>query len=652
MSKKIFEPFEINGMTIKNRLGFAPMLNMPDVLSTFTFTDRTVKWFEERAKGGTGLVMSGTLGPWLFDIPGSFDKIAEIAEKVHAHGAKFGVQVGDGGIIVGQGPSPMPYPDEKDPKISIFEYLHGEISPFPGVEGVAVLPAEELPKKMELFAALALKLKELGVDCVELHCAHGGATLYCAFISPFYNRREDEYGGSWENRLRFPTGTIKKMRAAVGDNYPLLVRLSASELLGDRGITLKDTTDIIVPAMEAAGVDCFDISQGSIVHAPEGITIPLYYPRGCYIHHAEAVKKATKLPVIGVGRIVDLDMADQFLEEEKADIIYMGRQLTSDPETPNKYLEGRSDEIRKCIGCLEGCGTPCPINYDISPDALPLETAGTSKKVLIIGGGVAGMEAARVCALRGHDVTLVEKAPQLGGTVAALALDPLAAEFQNFVDYLVTQMDKRGVHVRLGKGATPADIEAINPDAVIVATGASLIQPDMADGKSAVMDHVEALKNRDKIGKRVVVWGLMYGAEFAISLASEGRQVTLIGEGGEKSVSSHAADARKWWALKKIADIDTVRATPESQRVSNPEVFFNTKVEGIAAGEMTIKSKDGDTKSLSYDTLVISRGRKKNDEIFDELQGKIQEIYKIGDCLAAGNIQRAVWSANEAARKI
>ena len=653
MNQKIFEPIEINGMKLKNRVGFAPMLNMPDVMTTFSITERTIKWFETRAKGGAGLIMTGTFSPMFLDIPNSLDKFSEIAERVHNHGAKLGVQIGDGGILLGQGPSPMPYPDEQDPKLSASQYFTGNISAFfPDINDVVVLPIDEIEKKVDLFADFALKLKEAGVDCVELHCAHGGATLYCSFISPFYNRREDEYGGNWENRLRFPINTIKKIRKFVGTDFPLLVRLSADELLGNRGITLKDTTEIIVPAIEAAGVDCFDISQGSILHSPEGITIPLYYPRGCYIHNAEAVKKVTHLPVIGVGRIVEMVMANRFIEEGKADMIYLGRQLTSDPDTPNKYRDGHIDEIRKCIGCLEGCGTPCPINYDISPDALPLEKSNTVKKVLIIGGGVAGMEAARVCALRGHHVILVEKEARLGGTVASLSLDPLLIEFKNVVDYLGVQMKKRNIDVRVCREVGPSDIDDIKPDVVILATGAFLVVPDIALNKPGVMDHIQALKNRAGIGNKVVVWGLMYGSELALSLAADGKEVVLIGEGDEKSMVSHTVDNRKWWVLRKLVDMNVVRATKHAAKVDNPSVFLNAKVKDITAGNINFETKDGDSKQIEFDTLVISRGRKKNDSLFDGLKAKVTEIYKIGDCSAAGNIQKAIQSANEISRKI
>lgn len=652
MSKMIFEPIEINGMKLKNRIGFAPMLNMPGYFTAFTITDETIAWFEERAKGGAGLIMTGTFGPLFLDNPSIWERFVQLADVVHSYDAKLGVQIGDGGPMLGQGPSPRPYPDESNPKDTFFEIIHGVWSPFPGIESVAEFTVEQIEQHIDKFAGYAKALKDSGVDCVELHCAHGGATLFCSFISPFYNRRTDDYGGNWEKRLRFPVETIKKMREAVGDNYPLLARISADELLGEEGITLEGTVENIVPTFEDAGIDCLDVSQGSIIHSPEGITIPLYYPRGCYINNAAAVKKDTKLPVIGVGRIVDLDMAEQFLQEGKADIIYMARQLTSDPETPTKYFEGRSDEIRKCIGCLEGCGTPCPINYDIAPESMPLVPAEEKKSILVIGGGVAGMEAARVCALRGHRVTLVEKSKQLGGNVAALALDPLNAEFGNFVDYLRVQMKKLKVEVKTGSEAGVADVEKMKPDAVILATGASLAIPGVAKERTGVMDHIEALKNRSEIGKRVIVWGLGYGAELAISLAEEGKDVTLIGKGGEKALTTHASDMRKWWVARKLSDMNVVRANPYAERLSNPEVMYNVEVDDITPDGISITDKDGKSGVLPCDTLIISRGRVKNDSLFEELQSKVKEVYKIGDCLNASNILNAVWSANEVARKI
>ncbi len=647
----IFEPFQIKSMKLKNRIGLAPLLNMPGVWTSFSITDETIEWFEARARGGAGLIMTGTFAPPMFAIPGLKERFADLAEVIHSHGARLGVQIGSGGPMMGTGPSLPPYPNELDAKQAIMDLLKVGLG-LPAPAEPHALSVEEIEGHVQAFADTAAILKEAGVDCVELHCAHGGATLYCSFISPYYNRREDQYGGSWENRLRFPTDTLERMREAVGEDYPLLVRISADELLGDKGITIDDTTRYIVPALEAAGADCIDVSQGSILHSPEGIEIPLYYPRGCFIHLAEAVKKTTGLPVIGVGRIVELEMAEDFLQEGKADLIYLGRQLTADPDTPKKYLEGRPEDVRKCVACVEGCGTPCSINYEMTPGVTPLTPAEEPRRVLVIGGGVAGMEAARVAAQRGHRVNLIEKRSELGGMVAALACEPLTAEFANLIEYLAVQLEKLAVDVRLSTEAGPAEVDELNPDAVIVATGSSMIVPEVAQGRPGVMDHIEALRNRKEIGQRVVVWGFTYGAELAISLAEEGKEVVLIGEGSEKTLGGHASNFRRWWILRKLADVNTARGTPEAQRISNPRVLSGVRVEEITSDGIVLKDATGKRSVLAYDSLVISRGRKRHNALTGQLRAKLTEVHEIGDCASVGDIQKAIFSANEVARAI
>ena len=656
----IFEPLDIKGMHLKNRIGMPPFLNMPADEENF-INDETVRWFEARAEGGAGLVMTGTVMPvepssqarllgirgvGIYDdkfIPG----FARVAKALHAHGASFGVQMGMGGPMAGMSPSLPPYPDEESATDELFFVLMGFRMP------IVEISLEQIELFKDAIAQAAARAKAAGADCVELHCAHGGATLNCSFISPYYNRREDKYGGSWENRLRFPVETIQKMRKAVGDDFPIFVRISADQLLGKRGITLKDTTNIIVPALEKAGVDCIDVSQGDMIRSGEGITIPLYYPTGCYIHLAAAVKKVTKLPVIGVGAIFDLDMTEKYLQEGKADIIYMGRQLTADPETPKKYLEGRREDIRKCIGCLSGCG-PCPVNYDIHNEGIPLTPAKKPKKVLVIGGGVGGMEAARIAALRGHQVTLIEKDYELGGMVAALAQAKLMTQFGNIVDYLGNQMRRLKINVRICKEASIADVEELKPDVVILATGASAVIPDVALGKHGVMTHKEAMKRKKEIGQKVVIWGT-FGAELALSLAEEGKDVVLLNQAGESALASDLNGVRRFCILRKLTDVNLPRPTPDTARVSNPKVLFDVNMEEITAKGIKIKDKDGKTKVIPYDTLIVSTRfgqMKRNDSLFDELEGKVPEIYKIGDCADVKGIQDAIWSANEVARKI
>jgi 2,4-dienoyl-CoA reductase-like NADH-dependent reductase (Old Yellow Enzyme family)/thioredoxin reductase len=646
---KLLEPMEIKGMRLKNRIGLAPLANYPRNPDG-SVNDLTIRWYEERAKGETGFIMHGParISPAL--IP-SFTKLTKV---IQSYGSVIGVQVVGGGPMGGQGPSPSPFPDANAAKLGIFEYLTGEIIP------VRELSIEEIEQIEDDLAVAAANSKAAGFDCVELHCTHGAASLASAFVSPFYNRRTDKYGGDWEGRLRFPANVIRKMREAVGDDYPLLVRISADNLLGKRGVTIEDTLKHVVPALEEAGVDCFDVSQGSMTHSTQGIILPMYYPRGCYIHLAEAVKQVTELPVIGVGRIVDMEMAERFLQEGKADIIYMGRQLTADPETPKKYFEGRPEDIRKCIGCViqvvqEGgmgiCGRPCAINYDIQDNPIPLTPAEKAKTILVIGGGVGGMEAARIATLRGHKVILMEKEPELGGMVAALALTPMTAEFRNIVDDLGTQMRKLGVDVRVCKEAAVVDMEELKPDVVIVAAGSSMLVPEIARGKPGVMDHIEAAKNWRAIGQKVVIWGLV-AAELAISLAEEGKDVVMIGRGGEETLARDAPWARRMYLFRRLTDVNLVRESPEAMRMDNPEILYYVDVEDITPEGIRIVNKDGKRRVLPYDTLIVSREREANDSLFEHLKGKAPEVYKIGDCSEVGDIKTAIWSANEVARKI
>jgi 2-enoate reductase len=301
---------------------------------------------------------------------------------------------------------------------------------------------------------------------------------------------------------------------------------------------------------------------------------------------------------------------------------------------------------------VEGCGTPCSINYEMTPGVGPVTPAETPRGVLVIGGGVAGMEAARVAAERGHRVSLIEKRSELGGMVAALALEPLTAEFANLIEYLRVQLAKLGVDVRLSTEAGPAEVDELKPDAVIMATGSSMIVPEAAKGQPGVMDHIEALRNRKQIGHRVVVWGFTYGAELAISLAREGREVTLIGEGGEKTLGGHASNFRRWWILRKLVDVNTARGTPEAQRISNPKVVSNVKVEEITSEGIALIEEGGDMQVLPYDTLVISRGRERDNALSGQLEGSGAELHEIGDCSSVGDIEKAISSANEVARAI
>ena len=560
---------------------------------------------------------------------------------MHSYGVKIGLQIAIGGAVMGASPSPYPKRDFMDAMIGL-QIPAREVS------------LEEIKQWGGDCVAAAVRAKAAGIDCVGLHCAHGYVSLWGAFMSPFSNRRTDEYGGSWENRMRFPIETVQAIRKEVGEDYPILVRLSADELLGDQGVTIEDTCKYIIPVLDEAGVDCFDITMGSQLHNPNNIP-PLYVPEGYYMYLPEAVKKVTKKPVIGVGRILSMEMAERFLEEGKADIIYMARQLVADSETPKKYFEGRPEDIRKCIGDLPGFGD-CIGNCTVNPMTCPTDEvipAEKSKKVLVIGGGVGGMEAARVAALRGHKVTLIEKDAELGGMVSALAKTSLTAEFGNSVDYLSAQMRKLKVDVRICREATLDDVREFSPDVIIIATGSSMVIPEVARGKAGVMGHIEAMKRKREIGQKVVIAGLVAG-ELAISLAEEGKDVVIFGRGDVDRLSKDTPLLRRWFILKRLTDIDIAKGDGDilQTKKDNPKVLYGLNLDDVTSEGVVVVDKEGKKEILPFDTFIVSLDRKSNDSLFEALQGKVSEVYQIGDCAQVGEIRDAIKAANEIARKI
>jgi NADPH-dependent 2,4-dienoyl-CoA reductase/sulfur reductase-like enzyme len=468
--------------------------------------------------------------------------------------------------------------------------------------------------------------------------------------------RSDKYGGSLENRLRYPIETIIAMRNAVGEDYPIMIRMSADELHGDEGVTLKDTIKHAIPMLEKAGIDCFDITMGTMLHNPQNIP-PLYVPRGHYMYLPEAIKKVSSVPVIGVGRILEMEMAEKYIEEGKADIIYLGRQLIADPETPKKYFEGRSNEIRKCIGDLPGfggCNEVCTVN-PTPPNMIAcneVSAPGKKKKILVIGGGVAGMEAARVASLRGHEVILIEKESRLGGNVELLANTSLNYEFRNLVEYLSLQMKKLNVNVRVCKEVVPEDVDTIKPDAVILAAGSTMSIPDIAKGKLSVMTHIDALKNIYTIGKKVVIQGLGYGSELAIELAEKGHEVTVFGKA--KEIASNIVPLRRFFILKRLTDIEIAKGDGDlpATNAENPKVLTGTSLLDVTNKDIVMKKDDGQSINIPYDTFIVSMGRKANNGLFEQIKGKASEIHKIGDCNNVGEIVEAMQEAHKIGNSI
>jgi 2,4-dienoyl-CoA reductase-like NADH-dependent reductase (Old Yellow Enzyme family)/thioredoxin reductase len=652
---KLFQPIKINQMELKNRISQAAILNAPGITDQQAITADTIEWYETRARGGAGIIITGALVPEQFGLPGIRDGLPQLAEAIHKYDCRIVVQIVVGGsMFVPFGPSAPPFPNEEDKKQSMPEVMTppGQLAQVetPPFHEVTV---PEIHAIQDQLAGCAVILKEAGIDGVQLHCTHGAASFMCCFISPYYNRRTDEYGGSWENRLRNPVETIQKMRAAVGDDYPILARIAGDELLGEQGITAEASRKYIAPALEQAGIDALDVSQGSIMHSPQGILVPMYYEQGCFLDMVATVKQGTSVPVFGAGRFTDFDFCEEALQKNQLDIINFGRQLIADPDTPNKYLAGKKEDIRPCIACTEGCGLPCTVNYDIGPNKAPLLPAGSDKKIVIIGSGVAGLEAARVAALRGYSVTLLEKRDKLGGLVGTLQNEPTCKELSLFTDYLIRQLENSDVDVKLNFDATADSIMALEPDVVIVAAGAVQDIPQRLHNNPKVVDILEAIERRDELGEKVVVWGLSYGAETAISLADEGKEVTLLGNGNHLSLLGFAANARRWYLAKKLSsDIDPVRAGEDSQVMENIDVMFQTRLGEVGENTLEVIPKGGESKTIEYDTLVVARARKRNMTLMEQLEGRVPELFAIGDYAQVNVIEKAVLRANETVRSI
>lgn len=662
MGRKVLEPITIKKMELKNRIGFAPMLGNP-CGPDFGVVDATMKWFIDRAKGDVAFSLTGGMMVSQFEVDfraaqaegGVFppplsihtDELIpgykRLTKECHEYDMKILAQLAIGGVV--QGASAPPYP-----KDGFFKAIMGVEIP------TMELTIEQIEESEEMFVNAAVRCQEAGFDGIGLHSAHGNVSLWGGFLSPFTNKRTDKYGGSWENRIRFAVETIEKTRKAVGEDFPILVRWSVDELYGPFGVTIEDSVKYIVPAFEKAGVDCFDVTMGSQLHNPNNIP-SLYVPRGHYMYLAEAIKKASSVPVIGVGRILDMQMAEKFLEEGKCDIIFLGRQLIADPETPKKYFEGRIADIRKCIGDLPafgGCCTCCAVNP--TPPAMgptdEVVPAAKPKRLLVIGGGVAGMEAARIATLRGHKVTLFEKEKSLGGKVDILANNPLNYEFRNLVEFLSAQLQKHKVDVRVCKEATAEEILALKPDVVILATGAELTVPKEARGKLNVWTQIDALKNIHTLGKRIVVHGLGYGSELAIGLAEMGKEVTLFGKGTE--IASNVSALRRWFVKKRLEELNVPEGDgdiPETVK-GNPKVMTGWSLVDIDADGVHIRDSDGNDATLRYDDYIVSLGRVNTSKLFEELEGKVPEMYKIGDADKTGEIYEAMKAAHDVSKQI
>ncbi|NWF55047.1 MAG: FAD-dependent oxidoreductase [Syntrophaceae bacterium] len=636
--KTLFSPFRIGKLELKNRIV------MPPMATNFAVTDgkvndRHIAYYVKRAQGGvgyitfehTGIVKEGKASPGMALIDGD-EKIPlfkKLVDAVHKEGGKIFIQINHAGrqtsaSITGApivGPSAIPCPVRKE-------------MPHP-------LSMGEIQGLVEAFRQAARRVKEAGADGVEVHMAHG--YLLCQFLSPFSNQRDDDYGGTPEKRLKMPLEVLNAVRKTVGPDFPIVCRLSADEYV-EGGLKLEDSIPI-AQALEKNGADALHISA---CIAPSGYLNhpPYYVGEGVFTHLARGIKGAVKIPVIAVGRIRTPELANQVIEENKADLVSMGRALIADPFLPRKSMEGKAEDIIPCISCnrcilsIRKGDLQCAVNPETGREAtLVVKQSEHPQKVWVIGGGPAGMKAAEIAARRGHRVTLFEAKDQLGGQFLLAAIPPHKQVLKEFVTYLGRQIDRVGVKTVLNKSFDLRLLEKEQPNAVVLATGAKPLIPEIEGiHKAKVCNVWEALSKPGTLGERIlVVGGGGVGAEVADFLSEKGKKVTLV-------------EMREAIALDLVAHLQHYL----NLRLKNKEVQVLTSTKALRFEEdgLWVEGPQGTRKLTGFDSVVISMGSVSDAGLTEELKKKVAQVLVIGDAAKPREVMEAVLEAEEAAIRL
>ncbi|MFC1981119.1 FAD-dependent oxidoreductase [Chloroflexota bacterium] len=642
---KLFEPGKIGKLSIKNRIVMAAMGIHGLGESDGRLSQRAIDYYVARAKGGIGLIITGAArtgqieqlpytpltGDMIIDGKFSIGRLSELADSVHDYGAKVATQLGPGqGRNVGieirrrsQPVAPSNVPCFFDPKVMARE-----------------LTVEEIERLIWSFQFASEAVRIAGIDAIEINC-HSGY-LIDEFLTALWNKRTDQYGGDLDGRLRILLEIIDKIKKGAGDDFPIIVKYGLEHHL-EGGRDIEEGLGI-ARRLEAAGVCALDIDAGCYEtwYWSKPTT---YSPPGALVDMAEMVKKVVSIPVIAVGKLGYPDLAESVLQEGKADFIALGRPLLADPDWPRKVRGGRLEDIRPCIGDHEGCSgriatgkyLSCVVNPATGMEReFTIRPAEEKKSVLVVGGGPAGMEAARVAALRGHKVTLYEKGDALGGTLIPASVPDFKSDYKSLINYLSTQMRKLGVTIELGKEATPELIREMNPDVVFTATGGRPFIPEIPGvEKENVVTAVDLLLGRKEVGETVVViGGGSVGCETALYLAQKGRKLTVV--------ARHDAARDMHWLnrshlLKLLADADV-------------KISTNTGIREITDEGVAVVDEHGEGSTLECDTVVLALGSRPDGGLFQALEGKVPDVYAVGDCVEPRKVMDAIWEGFRIAR--
>ncbi|MEA4852662.1 MAG: FAD-dependent oxidoreductase [Christensenella sp.] len=664
--KHLFQPIKIGNFEVPNRIVHVPT-DISSSNADGSVSDRDIRHHSEIAKGGAGLIIVGATTPdsktgrptvtcFVADADNYIPGLTRLAASMHRYGAKCAVQLQHPGR---QCAIPRHNTMSTNDMVIKLPWSAGHEIVYENAEEkgkpVRAMATEEVLEMIDKFSEAAWRVKQAGFDAVELHAAHG--YLISQFMSPLLNRRIDRFGGSFENRMRFPLAIIDQIHKKCGKDFPVLVRYSVDEWVpGGRGL---EESILVAKTLEQAGVAALDLSQ-CVQESPGAGFDPMYYPEGWTVYASEAIKKEVNIPVINSHSLRNPEYCDKIVEEGKTDMVGLSRQILADPYWPVKAYYGKTKEIRRCISCLTGCWQEsmmakkeigCAINPACGNEAFDdMKKTDHPANIAIVGGGPAGMEAARIATVRGHKVTLFEKSGELGGAILGCCMTPGKEKMKWYADWIRNQIAELGVTVKLNTAPTIEELKAF--DIVLNATGASSYVPQVFGKMENVLPFEKVIacpkvscpfnpgnRKNVKIGEKVLVWGDHYAAaDTAAFLASIGKQVTIVTENREFGSSIeviHMYVLRKRFAQ---ADAEALDSKPFAFPV---KVIENSTLYEIRDGEVVVEDKDFNRTTLPIDTVVSCHTRA-NTALFDELRAQGIKVLSAGDSVRPRNLNAAV----------
>lgn len=659
---KLFSPIKIGSITIKNRFAMAPMGPLGLADANGGWNQRGIDYYVERAKGGTGLIITGvtffdqvvekqdpsTVPNTLYK-PVNFVKTSrEMTERIHAYGSKIFLQL-SGGF----GRVTIPTNVGDIPPIAPSAIPHRWLD-----KTCRAITVDEIHAIVKQFGEAAFHAKRAGFDGVQIHAVHEGY-LIDQFAISMFNQRTDEYGGSLENRLRFAKEIVEEIKKICGDDFPVTLRFSVKSMIKDWRVGAlpgedfeekgRDTEEGLKAAklLESYGYDALDTDVGTY-DAWWWNHPPMYQKKGLYREYCKMVKEVVDIPVFCAGRMDNPDMALEAIENGECDVIDLGRPLLADPDYCNKLRCGKITQIRPCISCHEGCmgrvASYSLLNCAVNPQAArervnAYEPILKKKKVLIVGGGVAGCEAARVLAIRGHQPVVYEKGSRLGGNLIPGGAPDFKEDDIALADWYTNELNRLGVHVHLNTELNEEEIKTMDYDTVILATGSKPKVFSLGDDSHTYTAEQVLLKQKDAGKKTVVVGGGLVGCETALWLAQNGIHVTIVETLDKVMAVNGPLCAANKEMLEALLPFNGV------------EIITGAKVTEFANGEVKVDTKEG-SKTIMSDSVILSVGYKEENTLYNNLQFDIPDLYLLGDAKKVSNIMYAIWDAFEVANHI